>query len=83
MWSGGELIGELRTRNWCSSEASFSRNENATRLAAGIFTVFSGEAATVKSPALQQGAEGTVGFVGREVCCDSSDSEQWQHLRGG
>jgi hypothetical protein len=62
------MIGELRTTTWCSSEASISRSEKATRLAGGIFTDFSGDAATVKLPALQQGSEGTVGFAGREVC---------------
>ena len=67
----------------CSFGASFSPSENATWPVAGILTVFSGEAATVKLSALQQGTEGTVGFTGREVCCDSFDSGQWQHLRGG
>jgi hypothetical protein len=73
----------MRTMTECSSEVSFSPNEMTKRPAGGISTDFSGETATVKLADLQQGIEGIVGFAGREVCCESFASEQWQHLRGG
>ncbi len=67
----------------CPVEAAFSPIANVTRPVAGIFTDFSGDAATAKLLDLQHGLDGIVGFAGRDVCCKSFASEQWQHVHGG